>query len=171
MPGLEAVFSKSTMPRKKKTTSRAKVRKGLWLIAAFKLLKGLILLTIALGALSLLHENVAARVTHWIEVLRVDPRNHFIHALIRKLWKVDDASLVKISAGTFFYAGLLLTEGIGLALHKRWAEYFTIFTTASLIPLEVYELVQEFSAMKIVVIIVNLGIVVYLALGLRTHSK
>jgi len=88
-----------------------------------------------------------------------------------KVWKVDDASLVKISAGTFFYAGLLLTEGIGLALHKRWAEYFTIFTTASLIPLEVYELVQEFSATKIVVIIVNLGIVAYLALGLRTHSK
>ena len=158
------------MRGKKKTKSRAKVRKGLWLIAAFKLFKGLILLTIAVGALSLLHENVAARVTHWIEILRVDRRNYFIHALIRKLWKVDDASLVKLGAGTFFYSGLLLTEGIGLALRKRWAEYFTIFTTASLIPLEVYELVQEFSPTKIVVIVVNLVIVAYLALGLRARS-
>jgi len=57
-----------------------------------------------------------------------------------------------------------------LALRKRWAEYFTIFTTASLIPLEIYELVQEFSATKIVVIVVNLVIVAYLALGLRARS-
>jgi Predicted membrane protein (DUF2127) len=35
-----------------------------------------------------------------------------------------------LSAGTFVYAGLLLTEGTGLLMRKRRAEYFTIITEA-----------------------------------------
>lgn len=158
------------MAKKKKTGSPSKPRKGIWLIVAFKLLKGLILLAVGIGALSMLHENVAAEVNHWIEVVRVDPQNHFIHAFIRKLWAVDDKKLVEISAGTFFYAALVLTEGIGLALRKKWAEYFTIFVTASLIPLEIYEFVEKFSFMKIAVIAINFAVVVYLALGLRADK-
>jgi uncharacterized membrane protein (DUF2068 family) len=155
------------MAKNKKTKTRARSRKGIWLIVVFKLLKGLTLLAVGLGALSLLHENVAAQVSHWVEVFRVDPKNHFIHALVRKLWAVDDKKLVELSAGTFFYAAIVLTEGIGLALRKKWAEYFTIFATASLIPLEIYELVQEFSFVKIIVIAVNIAVVIYLAFGLR----
>lgn len=155
------------MSKNKKKKTRAKPRKGIWLIVVFKLLKGAMLLAVGIGALSLLHEDVAAQATHWIEAFRVDPRNHFIHALIRKLWTVDDKKLVEVSAGTFFYAALVLTEGIGLALHKKWAEYFTIFVTASLIPLEIYELVQKFSFMKTAVIALNVAVVVYLAFGLR----
>jgi uncharacterized membrane protein (DUF2068 family) len=88
-----------------------------------------------------------------------------LNKLIKKLWTVDDAKLEAISIGTFFYAALMLTEG-GLALRKKWAEYFTVVATSSLIPLEFYELVQEFSVMKVVVIAVNLAVVGYLVLGL-----
>ena len=159
------------MVKTKKSSWQSKPRRGIWLIVIFKLLKGLILLAAGVGALSLLHENATAQVTHWIAAWRVDPNNHFIHALIRKLWTVDDKKLVEISAGTFFYAALLLTEGIGLALHKRWAEYFTIFATSSLIPLEIYELVQAFSFTKIGVIAVNVAVVVYLAIDLRESRR
>jgi uncharacterized membrane protein (DUF2068 family) len=158
------------MTKNKKNKARAKPRKGIWLIVVFKLLKGAMLLAVGIGALSLLHEDVAAQVTHWIEAFRVDPQNHLIHALIRKLWTVDDKKLVEVSAGTFFYAALVLTEGIGLALHKKWAEYFTIFVTASLIPLEVYELLQKFSFMKTAVIAINVAVVIYLVLGLRANN-
>ena len=128
------------------------------------------LLAVGIGALSMLHQNVAAEVNHWIEVVRVDPQNRFIHALMRKLWTVDDKKLVEISAGTFFYAALVLTEGIGLAMRSKWAEYFTVFVTASLIPLEIYELVEKFSFIKIVVISINFAVVLYLALGLRADK-
>jgi uncharacterized membrane protein (DUF2068 family) len=159
------------MVKRKQTGTRSKPRKGLLLIVVFKLVKGLILVAVGIGALSLLHGDVAARVTHWIEVLRADPKNHFIHGLIRKLWKVDDTRLIEISAGTFFYAGVVLTEGIGLALRRKWAEYFTIFATASLIPLEIYELVQKFSFLKILVIAANVVVVIYLAIGLRATRR
>jgi len=158
------------MARTRKTKARPRARKGIWLIAAFKVFKGVLLLAVGIGALSLLHKDAATQVTDWIADLGVDPQNRYIHKLIRKLWTVNDAKLETISVGTFFYAALMLTEGIGLALRKRWAEYFTIFATSSLIPLEVYELFKHFSLTKIAVIVVNVAIVVYLVVVLRQHD-
>ncbi len=140
---------------------------GLWLIAVFKLLKGLLLLAVGIGALNLLHKDVTELVTHWINLLRVDPDNRYIHRLMAKFPHLDDRKLKEISAGTFFYAALLLTEGIGLSLRKRWAEYFTIIATGSLIPLEVYELLIRPGLAKAVVIGINVAVVAYLVVAVR----
>ena len=72
-----------------------------------------------------------------------------------------------IFLGTFLYAGLFATEGIGLLMRKRWAEYFTIVTTSLLIPLEVYEMFRHFTIVKLLVTLVNLMIVWYLAARVR----
>jgi uncharacterized membrane protein (DUF2068 family) len=144
---------------------------ALWLIAIFKLFKGVLLLAVGIGALSMLHKDVAAQATHWINLLRADPDNRFLHALIAKCALVNDRKLEEISAGTFFYSALLLTEGIGLSFRKRWAEYFTVITTASLIPLEIYEIVHRISFTKVVVIAVNIAIVWYLIGRLRKRQE
>jgi uncharacterized membrane protein (DUF2068 family) len=47
-------------------------------------------------------------------------------------------------------------------MRKHWAEYFTVITTAAIIPLEIWELAKRFSGAKIVVLVVNAAIVVYL---------
>ena len=146
---------------------KIKGSRGLLLIAAFKLIKGLALLALAIGALKMLHKDVAAEIAQWIDALRVDPHNHFIQMLLEKLGMVDDRKLKALSIGTFFYSALFLTEGVGLALRKRWAEYLTIVSTGSLLPLEVYEIVKHSSAAKIVVLLANIAIVVYLVLEVR----
>ena len=61
--------------------------------------------------------------------------------------------------GTLLFAGLFTTEGLGLLLRKRWAEYFTIVTTGGLIPLEIYELWRHFTVAKTGVALVNILIV------------
>jgi uncharacterized membrane protein (DUF2068 family) len=137
------------------------------LIALFKLFKGALLIAAGVGAIKLLHRDIGDTVTHWVEILRVDPDNRFIHATMTRVLFVSPEQLKFISAGTFFYAALLLTEGMGLLLHKRWAEYFTIITTAGLIPLEVYELTRHMTATKIAVLVVNAAIVVYLVVHVR----
>jgi uncharacterized membrane protein (DUF2068 family) len=129
---------------------------------------------VGIGALKLLHRDLAEVVAHWVAVLRVDPDNRFIHRLLPWVWVVDDRKLKELSAGTFFYAGLLLTEGTGLWLGKRWAEYFTIMATGVFIPLEVYELLRHVSAAKIAVIAINVAVVWYLVAKLlsdRKHDK
>jgi uncharacterized membrane protein (DUF2068 family) len=145
--------------------------RGLRLIAAFKLLKGLALLALGIGALQLLHRDVAAVVEHWINIFQVDPHSHYIQLFLAKLSKVDDRRLKELSVGTFFYSAIFLTEGVGLALGKRWAEYLTIVTTASLLPLEVYELAKHASIGKVVALVINLAVVAYLIRELRRYPK
>jgi uncharacterized membrane protein (DUF2068 family) len=114
-----------------------------------------------------LHKDVAETVGHWVDILRVDPDNRFIHGLLTRALRISPKQLVATSIGTFIYAGLLLTEGTGLLLRKRWAEYFTIIATALLIPLELYELQRHFTTAKVGVLVVNVAIVVYLVVHVR----
>jgi uncharacterized membrane protein (DUF2068 family) len=145
--------------------------RGLLVIAAFKLLKACALIVLGVGALKLLHKDVAAVVEHWINVFQVDPRNHFIDLVLTKLSNLDDRRLKELSIGTFVYAGLFLIEGVGLALQKRWAEYFTIITTSSLLPIEIYELARRVSISRGLALLINLAVVGYLIFELRRFPK
>jgi uncharacterized membrane protein (DUF2068 family) len=145
--------------------------RGLMLIAAFKLLKGIALIAVGIGALHLLHKDVAAVADRWINAFRVDPHNRFILWLLAKLPLVNDKKLKELSVGTFVYAAVFLTEGTGLALGKRWAEYFTIITTASFLPWEVYEIIHHATVAKGVALVINIAVVVYLVRELRRYPK
>jgi uncharacterized membrane protein (DUF2068 family) len=136
-------------------------------IALFKLLKGVLLTFVGVGAVKLLRHDVAETVFHWVDILRVDPDNRFIHRLLSRLLSVSPNQLKAASVGTFIYAALLLTEGTGLLLRKRWAEYFTIISTAGLIPLEVYEIRRHLTAAKVIVLVINAAIVWYLVVRVR----
>jgi len=143
----------------------------LWLIAAFKLFKGVLLLAVGIGALKLLHKDVAEQVARGLDVLQVDPGNRYIHRLLEKLAFLDSRKLKELSVGTFFYSALMLTEGVGLSLGQGWAKYFTIIATSSLIPLELYELVNRVSLAKEIVLLINIAVVVYLVLDVRQDRK
>jgi uncharacterized membrane protein (DUF2068 family) len=151
---------------------RSKVGRGerdpwLFLIGIFKLVKGLSLLFIGFGLLRLLHRDVASVTEHWIEVLRVDPDNRFIHRALVRIFNVTPKQLKELSAGTFIYAGIFLTEATGLLTRKHWAEYMTLISTGLFIPLEVYEIYHRFTMIKLGVTIVNVAIVWYLAARLK----
>jgi len=139
-------------------------------IAGFKLLKGVMLLVVAIGALRLLHRDVSEVVMHWLDVLRVDPDNRFIHKIIVKSFGIEAKQLKEISAGTFFYSSILLTEGVGLLMRKHWAEWFTVISTAVFIPLEIYEIFHHFTWARVVIFLVNLAIVWYLVDRIRHHK-
>jgi uncharacterized membrane protein (DUF2068 family) len=97
--------------------------------------------------------------------------NRYVDRALGKLMALDDRKLKAISAGTLFYAALLLTEGVGLLLRRRWAEYFTVIVTSSFIPLELYELVKHVTATRVAVIGVNVAVVWYLVVVLRRGSR
>jgi uncharacterized membrane protein (DUF2068 family) len=149
---------------------KAKARQSsttLLLIGLFKLLKGIALVVVGVGALHFLHRDLAHTIEHWINILGVDPDNRHVHAILTRAFRVNTRQLKAVSAGTFLYAALFLTEGTGLVMRRRWAEYFTIVTTAGLIPLEVYEMAKHVTPLKIGVLLVNVLIVVYLVIRVR----
>jgi uncharacterized membrane protein (DUF2068 family) len=144
---------------------------GLMAIAALKFVNGIGLLLIGLGALHYLHGDIEKDFAHWMELLRADPHNKYLIWLVEKLSNVDERRLRQLSVGTFFYSALFLLEGTGLALAKRWAEYLTIVTTASLMPVEMYEIYVRTTWPRAVVLVVNIIVVAYLVRELRRTKK
>jgi uncharacterized membrane protein (DUF2068 family) len=143
--------------------------RGLMLIAAFKLLKGLALFAVGI-AVQILARQDALEAQTWADLLRIDPHNHYLHRLLERIPDIDAHKLHALSIGTFIYSALFFTEGIGLFLRKRWAEILTIVATAGLIPLEVYEIFHHPTLLKVLVLLVNVAVVAYLVFEVRRLS-
>ena len=141
----------------------------LWLIGGFKLLKGLVLIMLGFAALRLLHRDVAEVVWNTAFQLHLDPGGRFVGALLERFGAITPRGLEKIAAGAFIYATLVITEGIGLVLRKRWAEYFTVIVTASFVPLEALEVAKHATVARMAVMAINVGIVAYLVMRLRAE--
>lgn len=140
-------------------------------IAVFKFVKGALLLALAFGAVGLLHKNVASQVEHWLDQLRIDSDNQLVGMVLGKLQLIHTKELKEISALGVGYAALFLTEGAGLLLRKRWAEWLTIFATSSLMPFEVYELVKQFNLVRLTVLLVNAAVVLFLIYRVRQQEQ
>jgi uncharacterized membrane protein (DUF2068 family) len=139
-------------------------------IGALKLLKAAALIVFGIAALELIGRDVAYDLTRWIAELHLDPGNHHLARLIAKLSGASDHTLEEIGIASLCYASLFTVEGVGLILRKVWAEYVTSIITISFVPLEVYELVEHASVVKLVVLLVNLAIVAYLVARLRDQG-
>jgi len=144
---------------------------GLFIIALFKLIKGSLLLLLAVGALGFLHRDVQQTLEHAINHLRVDPHNKYLAALLAKAGLVDDRHLKELSGLVAVYAGLYLTEGVGLLLRKRWAEYLTVIGTAFFVPIKMCEITRHCTTPRVLLLLGNLFIVVYLIVLLRKERK
>jgi uncharacterized membrane protein (DUF2068 family) len=68
-----------------------------------------------------------------------------------------------VAVAIFLYAALEATEGVGLAMRRRWAEYLTVVATAVFIPYEAVEVVHRPTVLRVGALVVNVAIVVYLS--------
>lgn len=141
------------------------------LIAAFKLLKAGLLIAFGVGAFTLIHKDIADVAEHWIEALRLDPANRFLDAALGRASNLSPEQIKKLGLGSFIYAGLFLTEGLGLWSLKRWAEWLTVIITSSLLPIEIYEIYQHPTSAKWGLLAVNLAIVVYMIYRIRSRQS
>jgi uncharacterized membrane protein (DUF2068 family) len=97
-------------------------------------------------------------------------------------WNLDDSSIVHtlrsvieaqsrtlfwMAIGLIVYGGLQLAEGTGLWLLKRWGEYFAVIATSLFIPIEIYELTQKVTWLRVAALIINVAAVVYILLTKR----
>jgi len=89
-------------------------------------------------------------------------RKHGLEHDLERLVTLQSGTIRLVALVAAGYAVLEGLEAIGLWFMKRWAEYLTFVATTALLPLEVYELTKRVSPFKIVALVVNLAIVLYL---------
>ena len=145
---------------------------GLRIIAIGKLFKATALVTIGILALTMARGGDPPEAfRHWVHALQIDQDNRIVHGLLAKISGVEPRKLAEIGLGSFLYAVLFATEGVGLWLEKRWAEYFTIGITLSFIPLELYEIGKHPNAPKIIVLVLNVIALIYLVVRVRWERR
>jgi uncharacterized membrane protein (DUF2068 family) len=86
---------------------------------------------------------------------------------LNKLFAASPTHLVLAGVAVGGYALLEGVEAVGLWLGRRWAEYLTFVATAVLLIPEVYELTRTASVLKILTLLINLAVVVYLLFAKR----
>src|ERR1700751_5429316 len=96
--------------------------KLLRVIASFKLLKAVLLIVVGVTALWLVHSDITSLVTQWVAKLGLDPGRRYVGRVLLEAARITPRRLADLGVGSLIYAGLFLTEGIGLWLGKRWAE-------------------------------------------------
>jgi uncharacterized membrane protein (DUF2068 family) len=150
------------------TNSESRV---LRLIALFKFFKASVLIVTGIGILRLIHNDAATTLDHWFARLGLAPGNRFVDYAISKAANIPPERIKELGLGSFVYAALFLTEGIGLWMLKHWAEWFTVVITASLVPLEVWEIHRHPTTVKVLVLLINIAVVAYLLSRIRKESS
>ena len=141
-----------------------------WLIAFERSLRGLLLLAAGIYLLAKSGSNFGDIANHIARRVELDPRRPFIRHLVAKLGHLGRHEIQLFGGLAIGYAALELTEGVGLFMRKRWAEWLTVIATGLLIPLELYEEARHPSWLKALGIAVNVVVVVYLYRVVRRRS-
>ena len=144
----------------------------MWLrvIAVLKFVNAVLLIGLSVGAFRLLHRDLGDVLEHWVRALRLAPGNRFVDAALEKASLVTPAQIKKVGLGGLIYAGFFLAEGTGLWRRKRWGEWLTVVITSTLVPVEIWETYRHPTALKVVALVLNVGIVAYLIWRIRRES-
>ena len=82
--------------------------------------------------------------------------------LIQKALDTNHSTLHWVALGVLAYGVLELVEAVGLWLMRRWGEYVAVVGTGVFIPLEVYELLERVTWLRVVAFALNVFAVVYI---------
>jgi uncharacterized membrane protein (DUF2068 family) len=95
------------------------------------------------------------------------PSKHGLLHQIERGFSLQSDTIKLVGAVFAVYAAVEGLEAWGLWYQKRWAEYLTLIVTASLLPLEVYELAHRLSPFKVLAFVINVAVVAYLLFAKR----
>ncbi|MHA7961931.1 DUF2127 domain-containing protein [Streptomyces sp. L500] len=93
--------------------------------------------------------------------------NHGLLKDLDRAFAAHAATLWLVGLVLAAYAVLEGVEAVGLWYAKRWAEYLTFVATSVLLVPEVYELTGRISATKVLTLVINLAVVLYLLFAKR----
>jgi len=140
------------------------------LISLEKVLKASLLVFVGFKLLTLLGHDVHEWAADFVNRHHVELADRYVKPLLDKLIGVGDRQLREFSVVAFVYAGILYIEGIGLWLQKRWAEYLTTIATVLFIPVEIYEIYERVTWVRVLALAINIFIVWYLWTRLRDEN-
>ena len=139
-----------------------KLAPTLYGIVAFKLIRGALLLMLAMQVYALVGEDLRPQFDSVVKRLKLDPETEFFEHLGGRIDAITPVNVGWAATGALLYGLLSVGEGIGLALRARWAGLLVVAESGFFVPLETYSLIRNPSLTIGAILILNVAIVVYL---------
>jgi uncharacterized membrane protein (DUF2068 family) len=109
------------------------------------------------------YENALPAIRALYRDLGFDVSRSRLLGVIQDSFTLTSRTLTFLAIGLAVYALIELVESIGLWQGKRWGEYFAMVATSIFLPLEVYELTEKPTWLRVAALVINLLLVIYLA--------
>jgi len=135
---------------------------GLRAVAILEAAKGLLVILLELGLLSLIHKDLADVAERVVRHLHLNPEHELGHAIINAASKLTDRRMWAIAAGGLAYAAVRFVEAYGLWNRRVWAEWFALLSGALYLPWEIYEFGEKATPIRAGILITNLIIIIYM---------
>lgn len=136
------------------------------LIILERAVRGSLVFILGVALLTRSH-SVVRLVRVWVAELDVNPERRLLprllSAILRPIGAFSSRTVLLIGIGALLFGALEMTEAIGLARRRRWAEYLTVIAGCIGIPLEVSEVLARQTPLRIGILLINVAIVIYLA--------
>ena len=145
----------------------SRISRGVRAVALVEAAKAVIVLLAGFGILTLIHRDVHAFAAQLVERLHLNPSNKYPRIFVDAADQLNDARLWLLAALAMTYAMLRAVEAYGLWRGRAWAEWIALLTGAMYLPAELYELTRGVTWIKAAAIVINIGVVVYMAYALR----
>jgi uncharacterized membrane protein (DUF2068 family) len=131
-------------------------------IVTFKAIKAALLTAFGVALLFAIHRDPVDLVLRFAQAVHLPLTSQLFEHVLSLAVLTTPAKEVAGAFTAFGYAILVGTEGVGLYLRRPWARWFTIGATSSLMPIEMYEIVREPHALRVLILVLNAMVVVYL---------
>jgi uncharacterized membrane protein (DUF2068 family) len=143
--------------------------KGVRTVATVEFAKGVIVVLAGLGVFSMRHKDIWEVAESFLEFFHVNPLRHYVGVFIDLVYRVSDVRLWKIAVVASVYVIVRFVEAYGLWYVRPWAEWLAFCSGAVYIPFEAADLVRRPDWFRVLVIVVNILIVLYM-LSLRLEA-
>lgn len=124
--------------------------------------KGVLVLLVGFGLLSLVHHDIQRIAEHLISRAHLNPASHYPHIFLDLADRLTDTRLLLLAAGASGYSLVRLIEAYGLWHARRWAEWFAALSGGFYLPFEIYEMHHNFNWMTVATFGVNVLVVTFM---------
>ncbi len=149
------------------------ITSGLKAVAVYEAAKGLLVLVAGFGMLTLMRADLQYYAEQLVDHLHLNPAKGYPRIFIDAAAHVTDARLWMFAGFALIYATVRWVEAYGLWKARRWAEWLAVLSGAIYVPAEIYEVARAATAVHLLLLATNIGVVAYMVLVLwrsRRHG-
>lgn len=148
-----------------------RMKVGVRIVALFEGAKGLLVLLAGFGLLSVVHHHAQQVAEAIVRHFHLNPASRYPRIFVQVAGNLSDTQLWLMAGFALAYASIRLAEAYGVWQARRWAEWLAVVSGGIYVPIEIYELISGVSWVKLGTLIVNIGIVLYLAAVLQQTQQ